>query len=33
MLVRSSQDTNLKLVDIARWPTTDGRRKTDPPGS
>lgn len=33
MLVRSSQDTNLKLVDIARWLTTDGRREADPPGS
>jgi AmiR/NasT family two-component response regulator len=23
MLVRSSQDTNIKLVDVARWLTTD----------
>lgn len=30
MLVRSSQDTNRKLVDIARRLTTDGRRTTDP---
>jgi hypothetical protein len=26
MLVRSSQDTNMKLTDVARWLTTDGRK-------
>jgi hypothetical protein len=26
MLVQSSQETNMKLTDVARWLTTDGRR-------
>ena len=34
LLVRSSQDTNVKLTEVARWLTSpDGRRKTSRPGS
>ena len=33
MLVRSSQDTNLKLVDVARWLVSSaGRQATSQPG-
>ncbi|GAA3547449.1 GAF and ANTAR domain-containing protein [Amycolatopsis ultiminotia] len=31
MLVRSSQDTNVKLVDVARWLTTEGKSRHEPP--
>lgn len=33
ILVRSSQETNVKLVDVARWLTSpDGRHRADTPG-
>jgi hypothetical protein len=32
MLVKSSQDTNLKLTEVARWPHERGREASGPPG-